>query len=159
MSYRSNGNNPKKPEQIQQSIPVPSHKIGWIVGRRGSYIEQLANKSGAKVTVSDSESREFGTVWKYVMVQGTGREVDKAKKLLYIRLDRYVSQGQSGDVNTQLTTDEGIVANDPEPANSAFIASTISNDVPSTQNLLSTSNDASFPAPVGKLVDKCDGAV
>ncbi len=79
-----------RPDVIQQSIPVPFYKIGWIVGKRGSYINQLCRKSGATIVISDSESREYGTTWKYVMISGSGREVDRAKKLLHIRLERFV---------------------------------------------------------------------
>ncbi|KAJ1395474.1 hypothetical protein B484DRAFT_459025 [Ochromonadaceae sp. CCMP2298] len=79
-----------RPDVIQQAMPVPFYKIGWIVGRRGSYITQLTRKSGANISISDSESREYGTVWKYIMIAGTGREVDRAKKLLHIRLERFV---------------------------------------------------------------------
>ena len=79
-----------RPEIIQQAIPVPYYKVGWIVGRKGSYINQLCRKSGATISVSDSESKEFGTTWKYVMMHGTGREIDRAKKLLHIRLERYI---------------------------------------------------------------------
>jgi polyribonucleotide nucleotidyltransferase len=75
----------ERPDVIQQAMPVPFHKIGWIVGRRGSYITQLTRKSGANISISDSESREYGTVWKYIMISGTGREVDRAKKVREIR--------------------------------------------------------------------------
>ena len=48
----------------------------------------MAEKSGASVSISDSTSKEYGTVWKYVQLRGTGRAVDRAKKLLHIRLER-----------------------------------------------------------------------
>jgi hypothetical protein len=38
--------------------------------------------------VSDSTSKEYGTVWKYVQITGSGRAVDRAKKLIHIRLER-----------------------------------------------------------------------
>lgn len=81
-----------RPEVIQQAIPIPFYKVGWVVGRQGSYITQLCRKSGATITISDTESREFGTTWKYVMMYGTGREIDRAKKLLHIRLERYIAK-------------------------------------------------------------------
>ena len=82
----------ERPDVIQQALPVPFYKVGWIVGKKGSYINQLCRKSGATITISDSESREFGTTWKYVMISGSGRDVDRAKKLIYIRLERYVAK-------------------------------------------------------------------
>lgn len=75
---------------VSQSLPIPEYKIGWIIGKRGSYVLQLCEKSGAAITISDSTSKEYGTVWKYVQITGTGRAVDKAKKLLHIRLERLV---------------------------------------------------------------------
>lgn len=75
-------------DMILQSLPIPEYKIGWIIGKRGSYINQLAKKAGASITISDSTSREYGTVWKYVQITGSGRAVDRAKKLLHIRLER-----------------------------------------------------------------------
>ena len=74
--------------EISQSLPVPEYKMGWIVGKRGSYINQLSKKSGAQITISDSTSKEYGTIWKYVQITGSGRAVDRAKKLLHIRLER-----------------------------------------------------------------------
>ena len=73
---------------ITQSLPIPEYKMGWIIGKRGTYINQLAKKSGASITISDSKSKEYGTVWKYVQITGSGRAVDRAKKLLHIRLER-----------------------------------------------------------------------
>jgi hypothetical protein len=96
------------PEDITQSIPVPSDKIGyawpgslsegalcvctsnthsftaagacrWVIGKEGSYIKQLEERSQAVVRISDSSSREYGREWKYVQLQGAPRAVDKAK--------------------------------------------------------------------------------
>jgi polyribonucleotide nucleotidyltransferase len=73
---------------ITQSLPIPEYKIGFIIGKNGTYINQLSKKSGARITISDSKSKEYGTVWKYVQITGSGRAVDRAKKLLHIRLER-----------------------------------------------------------------------
>ena len=77
-----------KTGEISQSLPIPEYKMGWVIGKRGSYINQLSTKSGATITISDSTSREYGNVWKYIQITGTGRAVDRAKKLLHIRLER-----------------------------------------------------------------------
>jgi len=77
-----------KSGEISQSLPIPEYKMGWVIGKRGSYINQLSTKSGASITISDSTSREYGNVWKYIQITGTGRAVDRAKKLLHIRLER-----------------------------------------------------------------------
>ena len=81
---------------ITQSLPIPEYKMGWIIGKRGTYINQLAKKSGATITISDSKSKEYGTVWKYVQITGSGRAVDRAKKLLHIRLERLEPRDKTG---------------------------------------------------------------
>ena len=74
---------------ISQAYPIPDDKLGWFIGKGGSYINQLSVKSGAFVVLSSSTSEEFGRVWRYLQIRGTGRSVDKAKKLLHIRLERF----------------------------------------------------------------------
>jgi predicted PilT family ATPase len=98
-----------RPEEITQSIPIPEHKMGWIVGKKGSYISQLCKKSGATISISESSSKEYGMVWKYVQITGTGRAVDRAKKLLHIRLDRLEPRPDNIDVDegNTLEADDG----------------------------------------------------
>lgn len=95
--------------EITQSLPVPEYKMGWIVGKRGSYINQLSKKSGAHITISESTSKEYGTVWKYVQITGTGRAVDRAKKLLHIRLERLEPRSEvaKADAETPREVAEG----------------------------------------------------
>lgn len=88
--------------QITQSLPIPEYKMGWIIGKRGTYINQLAKKSGATITISDSKSKEYGTVWKYVQITGSGRAVDRAKKLLHIRLERLEPRDKVDQENGEL---------------------------------------------------------
>jgi len=92
-------------EEIIQSLPVPEYKMGWIVGKRGSYINQLSKKSGAHITISDSTSKEYGTVWKYVQITGTGRAVDRAKKLLHIRLERLEPRSEVAKADAEIPRD------------------------------------------------------
>ena len=96
------------PEKFSQSLPVPEYKMGWIIGKRGSYINQLSKKSGASISVSDSTSKEYGTVWKYVQITGSGRAVDRAKKLLHIRLERLEprSDDSKGQFNQSRENDD-----------------------------------------------------
>lgn len=94
-------------DMISQSLPIPEYKMGWIIGKRGSYINQLAKKAGASITISDSTSREYGTVWKYVQITGSGRAVDRAKKLLHIRLERLEPRGaDAGTSQVELVEDD-----------------------------------------------------
>jgi hypothetical protein len=48
----------------------------------------MSKKSGAIISISESISKEYGRVWRYIQIRGTGRAVDRAKKLLHIRLER-----------------------------------------------------------------------
>lgn len=82
---------------INQSIPIPEQKIGWMIGKSGSYLNQLCLKSGASITISESSSKEYGRVWKYIQLKGTGRAVDKAKKLIHIRLERLEPRAEDGE--------------------------------------------------------------
>ena len=66
----------------QQSIPIPANKVAWIIGKHGSYVKQLQQKSGATIVVSTTTSKEYGRVWRYVQITGTGRALDRAKKAL-----------------------------------------------------------------------------
>mmetsp|Transcript_9191 Transcript_9191/g.23592 ORF Transcript_9191/g.23592 Transcript_9191/m.23592 type:complete len:153 (+) Transcript_9191:127-585(+) len=80
---RTNNN---KLTEIYQSMPIPADRVGWIIGKQGAYIHNLEKWSGCSISVSDSPSREFNHEWNYVQLQGTTRSVDKAKKLIYLRL-------------------------------------------------------------------------
>jgi hypothetical protein len=88
---------PEEGLTINQSLPIPEHKMGWMIGKAGSYINQLSVKSGALITISESSSQEYGRVWKYIQIKGTGRAVDKAKKLIHIRLERLEPRAEDGE--------------------------------------------------------------
>lgn len=36
----------REEDLIQQSMPIPEYKMGWIIGKKGTYIKQLCQKSG-----------------------------------------------------------------------------------------------------------------
>ena len=99
--------------EVVQSLPIPEYKMGWIVGKGGSYINQLSRKSGAKLTISESTSKEYGFVWKYVQIKGTGRAVDRAKKLLHIRLERLEPRS---DLVGKASEDAGLEEEDYPPS-------------------------------------------
>jgi hypothetical protein len=81
--------------EIFQSLPIPKGRVGWIIGKQGFNIQGLESKSGCAISVSDSPSREFGQEWSYIQLQGTTRAVDRAKKLIYLRLESFPGQGQA----------------------------------------------------------------
>ena len=92
---------------ITQGLPIPQHKIAWIVGKRGSYIRQLEKKSGAAVRVSDDTSTEFGHVWKYLMMRGTCAALSRCKKLIQIRLDRIPLENEITPAHGAGSSEEG----------------------------------------------------
>ena len=66
----------------------------------------MSIKSGATISISESTSREYGRVWRYIQIRGTGRAVDRAKKLLHIRLERLEPRVlQEGEVDLEATVD------------------------------------------------------
>ena len=72
---------------ITQGMPIPEQKIGWIIGSRGSYVKQLEQRSGCSLRISDDTSTEYGVVWRYVMMRGTGIALMRCKQLIQMRLD------------------------------------------------------------------------
>ena len=62
----------------------------------------MSKKSGASISISESTSKEYGRVWRYVQIRGGGRAVDRAKKLLHIRLERLepraLDEGDGGEL-------------------------------------------------------------
>ena len=104
--------------EVIQSLPIPEYKMGWIVGKKGSYINQLSRKSGAALTISESTSKEYGFVWKYVQIKGTGRAVDRAKKLLHIRLERLEPRS---DLVGKASEDAGLDEEDYPPSASSAV--------------------------------------
>ena len=70
-------------------MPIPADRVGWIIGKQGVYIQGLSQRSGCQISVSDSPSKEFGREWNYIHLQGTTRNVDRAKKLIYMRLEQF----------------------------------------------------------------------
>jgi hypothetical protein len=78
-----------RPAEVNQSMPIPADRVGWIIGKQGVYIQGLSQRSGCQISVSDSPSKEFGREWNYIHLQGTTRNVDRAKKLIYMRLEQF----------------------------------------------------------------------
>lgn len=103
-----------RPEEITQSLPIPEEKIGWIVGKKGSFINYLSKKSHAMITISETSSKEYGLVWKYVQLTGTGRAVDRAKKLIHIRLELLDQKNTSSNEQENNESMEVIPAEDQE---------------------------------------------
>ena len=78
-----------KPAEVNQSMPIPADRVGWIIGKQGINIQGLSQRSGCAISVSDWPSKEYGREWNYIHLQGTTRNVDRAKKLIYMRLENF----------------------------------------------------------------------
>ena len=78
------------------------NKVAWIIGKHGSYVKQLQQKSGATIVVSTTTSKEYGRVWRYVQITGTGRALDRAKKLLHIRMERLEAEDMGEGAGVRL---------------------------------------------------------
>ena len=67
------------PDEIYQSLPLPEYKVGWVIGKRGSYIKQLEKKSGALISISETTTFEHDLVWKFVHISGHASHRETSK--------------------------------------------------------------------------------
>ena len=58
--YKPREGGGEKPVEVNQSMPIPADRVGWIIGKQGVYIQGLSQRSGCAISVSDSPSKEFG---------------------------------------------------------------------------------------------------
>ena len=84
--------------------------LGWASASLGRQVNQMIKKSGASITISESTSQEFGRIWRYVHIKGGGRAVDRAKKLLHIRLERLEPREANVEDAILSEEDEGAIA-------------------------------------------------
>jgi KH domain len=94
-------------------LPIPQRAIGWLLGKEHSYLHQLIKESGAEIVLQDSASAEFGTAWRYLNLTGSGRAIDRAKKLIYIRLHR-LDQARATSRTNRVASDRKGVECEPE---------------------------------------------
>ena len=73
--------------------------------KRGSYIKLLEKKSCALISISETTTFEHDIMWKFVHLSGSGRAVDKAKKLLHTVC--FDSTQQGGIATTLEEAEEG----------------------------------------------------
>jgi|TARA_B100000795_G_scaffold183285_1_gene138962 hypothetical protein len=74
-----------RPAILRQGFPVPAELIGFIIGKGGANIQQIERASSARLSTKDDNGpQSFEREWVYVTISGSGREVDRAKKLLLL---------------------------------------------------------------------------
>merc|ERR1711865_1300225 len=72
-----------------QSMPIPAEKVGWVMGKKGDHINQMQKQSECTLRLQDNEWRDYGRIWKYITLTGTGRQKDMARKLIYLSLEKF----------------------------------------------------------------------
>mmetsp|Transcript_23355 Transcript_23355/g.49780 ORF Transcript_23355/g.49780 Transcript_23355/m.49780 type:complete len:237 (+) Transcript_23355:235-945(+) len=142
---RAHGKSKQRPGDIHQSMPIPRQRVGWIIGKQGAYIKRLEENSGCSISISDNPSREFGREWNYVQISGTTKAVDRAKKLLYMRLETFpATVTLAGDIpsSTRHTNSGGGnnsrynrgAGNSKQKHSSSSSSNNIKSNSPSSQN-------------------------
>merc|ERR1712216_677964 len=76
-------------EDMVQSVPIPANAVGWVMGKNGANINKMQKQSGCVLRLQDNEWKDFGRMWKYISLRGSGRNVDRAKKLIYLSLEKF----------------------------------------------------------------------
>jgi len=86
----SSDKGPREEKTVQtQSMPIPAEKVGWVMGKKGDHINQMQKQSECTLRLQDNEWRDYGRTWKYITITGTGRQIDKARKLIYLSLEKF----------------------------------------------------------------------
>jgi uncharacterized membrane protein YgcG len=75
----------ERPAVLRQGFPIPAELIGFVIGKDGKNIQQIEKASSARLSTKEENGQQtFERDWVYVTVAGSGREVDRAKKLLLL---------------------------------------------------------------------------
>ena len=75
----------ERPAVLRQGFPIPAELIGFVIGKGGTNIQQIERASSARLsTKEDNGPQSFEREWVYITITGSGREVDRAKKLLLL---------------------------------------------------------------------------
>eukprot|EP00871_Galdieria_phlegrea_P005193 jgi/Galph1/5675/GphlegSOOS_G4384.1 len=74
---------------ISVRIQIPNDKVGWIIGRGGSTIRELQQRSGARIQVSRPSETECSTDSRPLTITGPPPFVEVAKHLIYEKLSGY----------------------------------------------------------------------
>ncbi|XP_054720324.1 RNA-binding protein Pasilla-like isoform X1 [Uloborus diversus] len=138
----------------QVKILVPNSTAGMIIGKGGSYIQQIKEESGSYVQISQ-KSTEHALVERCITVIG---EIDSNKKACNMILSKIVADPQSGScLNISYADVTGPVANfnptgspfaNPRSVSSGSISDNNTNfSVNSSLNSLSPSVTNSFHSP------------
>ena len=64
---------------ISQTLPVPKHLVGYLVGRQGKTLKGIMKGSSTRIYIQENERDPD---WSYAHVQGSARAVNRAKKIL-----------------------------------------------------------------------------
>ena len=68
----------KVQEELCESVAVPRHLLGFVIGKKGITIKKIQTQSGARIETNDqSEGEHVG-----FKVHGTEKEVERAVELI-----------------------------------------------------------------------------
>lgn len=68
-------------EELSKFVPVPTHLMGYVIGKKGSTIKQILSQSGARVITQDRSKAQLG-----FMVYGSKEEIKRAVELINEKL-------------------------------------------------------------------------
>ena len=87
MSYRRGGNQRRRPrgypgwydkslaafaDQDEETIEIPKEKVGLVIGRKGSRLQEIREQTGVQISIKDNRAH----------LRGTAEQRQKAKKII-----------------------------------------------------------------------------
>jgi len=96
---------------ISLRIQIPNDKVGWIIGKGGSTIRELQQRSGARIQVSKPSETDTRTNTRPVTITGPPPFVEIAKQLVNEKLaGYYMRQGGSGTKERRYQQDSSLLS-------------------------------------------------
>ena len=83
---------------INDVLPIPNVNVGWVKGKKNSYLNQLSMKTNTRIYFKSGTSLNFGRCWRYLVIEGIPKNVMNAKKLIHLRLDKLHSIKRESDI-------------------------------------------------------------
>ncbi len=70
---------------LMQTMPIPTHCVGHVIGREGHTIRAIEERSHCKLSMREGTTTNFNQEWMYCTIQGkTGHHVNTAKQLILL---------------------------------------------------------------------------
>jgi hypothetical protein len=77
-------------------LTVPHATVAYLIGRGGSVVGEIEQKSGAKIKIAKpaASREEEDANGRVVVIKGTPQAVRAAQRLVQVRIDAFLSEGQ-----------------------------------------------------------------